>query len=72
MDIGEKIRHIRELKGFSQENLAKEIQLSITAYGDIERGKTSPDLIRLEQIAKVLGVKLKDLINFEEKMNNFF
>jgi transcriptional regulator with XRE-family HTH domain len=72
MNIGEKIRHIRELKGLSQENLAKELEMSITAYGDIERGRTSPDLDRLDQIAKKLGVTLKNLMSFEEQMNNFF
>jgi transcriptional regulator with XRE-family HTH domain len=72
MNIGEKIRQIRNLKGFSQENIAAELNMSPVAFGDIERGKSSPSFERLKNIAKVLGVTLNDLINFEDRGNNFF
>jgi len=40
MKIGEKIRQARLLKGYSQENMAELLQISTTAFGDIERSKT--------------------------------
>ena len=39
--IGEKIRKIRTLKGLSQENMATMLEISLVAYGDIERCKTN-------------------------------
>jgi transcriptional regulator with XRE-family HTH domain len=52
----EKIRLQRLQRGLSQENMADLLNLSTTAYGDIERGKTDLTLSRLAQIANVLGI----------------
>lgn len=52
----EKIRLQRLQRGLSQENMADLLNLSTTAYGDIERGKTDLTLSRLTQIATVLDV----------------
>lgn len=52
----EKIRLQRLQRGLSQENMADLLNLSTTAYGDIERGKTDLTLSRLSQIAQVLAV----------------
>jgi transcriptional regulator with XRE-family HTH domain len=71
-NIGEKIRSIRTLKGFSQENLAEMLNLSLPAYADIERGKKDVNFKRLEQIANKLGVTLNDILTFEDKVSNFF
>ncbi|MBC7568724.1 MAG: helix-turn-helix transcriptional regulator, partial [Spirosoma sp.] len=54
--IEEKIRLQRLQRGFSQENMADLLNLSTTAYGDIERGKTELTLSRLNQIATVLNI----------------
>lgn len=71
-DIGEKIRGIRTLKGFSQENLADMLGLSLPAYADIERGKKNVTIKRLEQIADKLGVKLNDILAFGDRVSFFF
>ncbi|GAB2641913.1 hypothetical protein GCM10027035_39810 [Emticicia sediminis] len=65
MNTGEKIRQIRLLKGFSQENMADMLGISTTAYGDIERNKTELTISRATEIAKVLGVGIVDLIDIE-------
>ncbi len=62
---GEKIRQIRLLKGFSQENMADMLDISTTAYGDIERNKTELTISRATEIAKVLGIGIVDLIDIE-------
>lgn len=54
--IAEKIRLQRLQKGLSQENMADLLNLSTTAYGDIERGKTDLTLSRLTQIANALTI----------------
>ncbi|WP_259015533.1 helix-turn-helix transcriptional regulator [Emticicia fluvialis] len=72
MHTGDKIRGIRFLKGYSQENMADMLNLSRMAYGEIERGKTDVSDSRLQQIADVLGVSPADILSFGEKVNNFF
>ncbi len=72
MTIGEKIRNLRLIKGFSQENIASTLGISTIAYGDIERNKTDISYSRLEQVANALGLTPPDLLNFGEKISNIF
>ncbi|WP_460472956.1 helix-turn-helix domain-containing protein [Emticicia fontis] len=72
MTTGDKIRGIRLLKGYSQENLAEMLKISLRAYGDIERGKTDISDSRLQQIAEQLEVSALDILSFGERVNNFF
>ncbi len=73
MKIGQKIRKIREIKGFSQENLAFELGMSVTGYGKIERDEVSVNFDKLEKISSVLGVNPETIIGFDENVafNNF-
>ena len=70
--IGQAVRKIRILKGFSQENMADMLKLSLVAYGDIERGKIKPNKDRIEQIAKVLQMPVEDIESFDEKIEFIF
>jgi XRE family transcriptional regulator, regulator of sulfur utilization len=72
MKIGDKIRDLRTLKKLSQENMAEMLDMSLGAYGDIERNKKDISLARLEQIAKSLGVSVLDILSFGDKISNFF
>ncbi|WP_338875513.1 helix-turn-helix domain-containing protein [Spirosoma sp. SC4-14] len=63
--IEEKIRLHRLQRGLSQENMADLLNLSTTAYGDIERGKTDLTLSRLNQIARVLELSPLILLSDE-------
>lgn len=72
MTIGDKIRSVRTLKEFSQENMAQMLGISILAYGDIERGKTDIKMSRLEQIAEKLGVTTNEILKFGDTVSNFF
>lgn len=63
MKIHEKIKRIRKEKGWSQKEMAQKLNLSLNAYGHIERGETHPNSIRLEQIAKVLETDLGRLVS---------
>ncbi len=65
MNLSERIRQLRQQKGLSQENMADELGLSTSAYGDIERGRTEPSLSRLEAIAALLEVPLPTLLGLE-------
>ena len=58
MTLGEKTKTFRAAKGYSQENMAKLLNISSTAYAKIERGETDVNFSRLEQIAKAFEVKV--------------
>lgn len=74
MRIGEKLRKIREMKGFSQEFMASQLNISPQAFGKIEREETKLDFVRLETIARIMEVDPLDIINFDESQiyNNTF
>jgi transcriptional regulator with XRE-family HTH domain len=54
--LGNRIRLLRIEKNLTQENMADDLGISITAYSKIERGKTNISITRLGEIAEVLGV----------------
>jgi transcriptional regulator with XRE-family HTH domain len=61
MDIGNKIKKVREAKGFSQRQIAKELGMDPSQYSKIENGKTDPTTSTLEKIAKALNIEISDL-----------
>ncbi|MEA5425046.1 helix-turn-helix domain-containing protein [Arcicella lustrica] len=65
MKIGEKIRQARLLKGYSQENMAELLQISTTAFGDIERSKTELTINRAQKIANLLDINVLELFGEE-------
>ena len=67
MPIHEKIRLFRQVKGWTQEEIADKLDLSVNGYGEIERGNSDIKLSRLEQIAGLLGVELVDLLGTTER-----
>ena len=65
MLINEKIRLARQAKGWTQEEAAEKLKMSVNGYGDIERGETDLKLSRLMQISKLFEVRVFDLMNAE-------
>lgn len=63
--INEKIRKIRELKNFSQESMAEQLQMSVNGYAKIERGEVGVQIDKLEQIAQVFGIEVIDLLSID-------
>lgn len=72
--IGEKIRKVRSIKGYSQEYMAEVMKISQAAYSDIENNKTKVNLDRIQQLAKIFEIDVSDLISFDENQvfNNTF
>lgn len=66
MEIGQKIKKIRELRNYSQEYLAERLGISQVSYSRIENGQTRLDLQRMKQIAEVLEVDPVMLLSFDE------
>ncbi|NBA84770.1 helix-turn-helix domain-containing protein [Emticicia sp. CRIBPO] len=68
MLVGDKLKKIRELKNFTQEYMATKLEMSQSGYGKIERDETEISYQKLEKIAEVFGIKVEDIINFNEKL----
>ncbi len=62
-NIGNKIRQIRELRGFSQEVLASEIGITQPSYARLEKDDERISITRLIQIAGILQTTVTELIN---------
>jgi transcriptional regulator with XRE-family HTH domain len=63
--VGKKIREVRESKNLSQQALADMCNFEKSNMSRIEAGKNNLTLKTLEKIAIGLGVKIKDLLDFE-------
>ncbi|UOP05523.1 helix-turn-helix domain-containing protein [Conchiformibius kuhniae] len=67
MQISEKIRSLREINQWSQEQMAEKMNLSPTAYARLERGETKMSLERLEKIAEIFQISPLELIQVSGK-----
>lgn len=65
-NVGKKIRLLRHQKGWSQEDVAKKLGISIPAFSKIETGITDLNLSRLIQIAKLFNFTAVQLLSFSE------
>ncbi|MFE8698839.1 helix-turn-helix domain-containing protein [Cytobacillus sp. FJAT-53684] len=63
---GRRIRAFRKLKGYTQESFAKELGVSVSILGEIERGNRMPAVDFLERAAYMLKITVEDLIPPEE------
>lgn len=59
---GVKIKKLREARGWTQEELADKVDVSRVTIGRIEIGHSRPSLDLLERLAKVLKVKVAELL----------
>ncbi|SDL66467.1 Helix-turn-helix domain-containing protein [Daejeonella rubra] len=65
--LGKKIRLLRHQKSWSQEDVAKQLEISIPAFSKIETGITDINLSRLEQISKLFEMTVVQLLTFNDK-----
>ena len=65
--FGARIRQLRKQKGFSQEQLAELTGFHRNYIGMVERGERNPALVNIQAFAKVFGLSISELFNFEEK-----
>lgn len=66
MELGQKIRKLRELKNLTQEYIAIELGLTQSAYSKIEKGEIDVPYSRVKRIAEILELSPQDIITFDE------
>ena len=60
---GECIRYYRELRGFTQEELADKINISSSYLGYIERGRQMASIANLYKLSLALAVPIEELLD---------
>jgi transcriptional regulator with XRE-family HTH domain len=63
--FGKRVRALRLEAGVTQEQLADAAGLTVESISNIERGIYGPKFDNLEKIAKLLGVPVKELFEFD-------
>lgn len=71
MDIGIKIRNIREDMDYTQEQMAALIPMNQSNYSKIERNVQDPSVFQLKRIAEILSIDLNELFELKESSNMY-
>jgi transcriptional regulator with XRE-family HTH domain len=58
---GRRIRAFRKLKGYTQESFAKDLGVSVSVLGEVERGNRVPSKEFLQEIADALNISVEEL-----------
>ena len=69
--FGYTLRELRMKKGYTQEDVAKKLQIDRTTYTKYETGQSEPDLGTLKQIAKLFNVDYNTILNDERNCAPF-
>lgn len=72
MQRGNKIRTIREIRGYSQEYVAAKLNIAQNTYSKIETSQTKLTAEMLEKIAAILEVSMNDILSEEPIVLNFY
>ena len=67
MELGEKIKELRNKQGLTQEELADRAELSKGFISQLERDMTSPSIATLEDLLQCLGTTLGEFFNEEQE-----
>jgi len=65
-----KIREVRGLRGFSQQQMAEKLGVSQMAYSKVERGLTQLNWERLSVLAEILSVNIWDLVDDQKEIKS--
>ena len=67
MELGEKIKELRNKQGLTQAELADRAELSKGFISQLERDMTSPSIATLEDLLQCLGTTLGEFFNEEQE-----
>jgi transcriptional regulator with XRE-family HTH domain len=65
LNYGSNIKKFRELKNITREQMAADLDMSVSGYSKIERNEIDLTISRLQQIAQILGVDISQILNFD-------
>lgn len=70
IEFGEKIKHLREEKGMTQQTMADHLYVTRQAVSRWECGARYPDLLTSKKIAEILDTTIDELVSGEEMKRN--
>lgn len=65
--LGKRLNEVRKEKGFTAQQMADALHITISTYRKYESGRAFPPVDRLVQIADILGVTTDCLLCRDEK-----
>ena len=65
--LGNRIRTLRRIKNYSQEEFAEKAEISSKYVGEIERGQANLTIEIIEKISIALDIELTDLFDFQHE-----
>jgi transcriptional regulator with XRE-family HTH domain len=68
--LGRRIRALRAIKGWTQQELGNQADVNYKFIGEIERGQQNPSFNILVKISNALGVEIFELFRFEQETFN--
>lgn len=68
MNVGNTIKKIREQKGLLQKQVAASLKIGHTNYNKMENDNREPSVKELQQLAKLFGMTVDQILNYEGKM----
>lgn len=72
MDIGARIKSIRQQQNRTQEEIARQCGFTKSLLSKIENGKTMPPVATLMKIAEAFGVDIGDLLSARQEVSTLF
>ena len=69
MELGQKIKNLRAIKGISQETLAKNLKINRNFLSRIETGKSEPTASVLKNIALIFDISIDSLLDLNNEQN---
>lgn len=63
MQLHEKIKLLRKIHGFSQQDLANQFNISRQSIQKWESGETAPDIFKLKDLSKIFSISLDILLD---------
>ncbi|MDO4907024.1 helix-turn-helix domain-containing protein [Neisseria sp.] len=67
MAVNDKVRALRELNNWSQEEMAERMNISESSYSRLERGESRLDLAKLEKLAAIFKIDIGELVASDGK-----
>lgn len=68
--LGRRIRSLRDIKGWTQQELGNRADVNYKFLGEIERGQKNPSFNVLTKIGTALEVELPELFRFEQEISD--
>lgn len=67
-ELAQRLVQIRKSKGYSQEELAKALEISRPSLAQIELGNRNIDIFEIQKMASILGFSIDELVNANESI----